>query len=58
MNIIFLHALTSISINIKKKINTNINYANVALFFNTKYEKLAVDRTTINKIWKNKIQTN
>ena len=49
---------TAISIDVKKEIceymtvNPDINQANVALFFNTKYQKLAVDRTTISKIWK------
>jgi hypothetical protein len=47
-----------ISIEIKKEIceymvsNPNISQTNVALFFNTKYLKLNIDRTTINKIWK------
>ena len=48
----------AISIDIKKEMcdymiaNPFVNQTNVTLFFNTKYEKLVVDRTTINKIWK------
>ena len=47
---------TAISINIKKEIceyiivNSNISQNNIALFFNTKYKNLNIDRITINKI--------
>ena len=50
---------TAISVNIKKEIceyivaNSGIKQTLVASFFNTKYN-LNVDRTTINKIWKNR----
>lgn len=51
---------TAISINIKKEIcefmvaNPNITQSNVASFFNEKYTGLNIQRTTINKIWKDK----
>ena len=50
---------TAISVNIKKEIceymltNPNTNQTSVALFFNTKYVGLNINRTTISKIWKN-----
>ena len=53
------HVRSAISVNIKKEIceymlvNTNVNQANVALYFNTKYSDLNIDRTAVNKIWKN-----
>ena len=34
-------------------VNTNVKQANVALYFNTKYSDLNIDRTAVNKIWKN-----
>src|SRR5689334_15176693 len=49
---------TAINIETKKEIceymvaNPHTNQGNVATFFNTKYQKLNIDRTTINKIWK------
>src|SRR6266487_4719823 len=51
---------SAISVNMKKEIceyilaNTNIKQANVALYFNTKYSELNIDRTAVNKIWKNR----
>src|SRR5688572_26581780 len=51
---------TAISIEIKKEIceymlaNPDVNQAAVALFFNTKYTGLNINRTTINKTWKNR----
>jgi len=48
---------TAISVEVKKEIceyivaNPNVNQGEVAVFFNTKYN-FNVDRTTINKIWK------
>ena len=51
---------SAISVNIKKEIceymtaNTNTSQANVALFFNTKYPELNIDRTAVNKIWKDR----
>ncbi|GBC21112.2 tigger transposable element-derived protein 6-like [Rhizophagus irregularis DAOM 181602=DAOM 197198] len=50
---------TAINVDIKKEIckymlaNTDIKYADVTLFFNTKY-KLDIDRSTITKIWQNR----
>ncbi|CAB4475246.1 unnamed protein product [Rhizophagus irregularis] len=50
----------AISIDIKKEIceymvaNLNVNQATVASFFNTKYAGLDIQRTTINKIWKDR----
>lgn len=50
---------TAINVDIKKEIceymlaNTNIKHADVALFFNTKYE-LDIDRSTITKIWQSR----
>ena len=58
-NIQKTHIYSAISVNIKKEIceyilaNTNIKQANVALYFNTKYSELNIDRTAVNKIWKN-----
>ncbi|CAB4441110.1 unnamed protein product [Rhizophagus irregularis] len=49
---------TAISVEVKKEIceyivaNPNVNQGDVATFFNTKYQNFGVDRTTINKIWK------
>jgi hypothetical protein len=34
--------------------NTTISQANVASFFNTKYSELNIDRTAVNKIWKDR----
>ena len=54
------HIRSAISVKIKKEIceymreNTNISQANVALFFNTKYSELNVNRTAVNKIWKDR----
>ena len=51
---------TAISIDIKKEIceymssNPYITQVNVATFFNTKYNYLNIDRTTISKIWQKK----
>jgi len=51
---------TAISLNIKKEIceymqvNTNVKQGDVALFFNTKYQELNIDRTAVNKIWKDR----
>ncbi len=50
---------TAISVDIKKEIceymlaNTSVNHADVALFFNTKYE-LNIDRSTITKVWQSR----
>ena len=49
---------TAINFDIKREIceymiaNPNVNQGVVASFFNTKYQKLNINRTTINKIWK------
>lgn len=49
---------TAINFDVKREIceymvaNPNINQGVVASFFNTKYQKFNIDRTTINKIWK------
>ncbi|CAB5358617.1 unnamed protein product [Rhizophagus irregularis] len=49
---------TAISVEVKKEIceyivaNPNVNQGDVTTFFNTKYQNFGVDRTTINKIWK------
>ena len=51
---------TAISLNIKKEIceymqvNTDVKQGDVALFFNTKYQELNIDRTAVNKIWKDR----
>ena len=51
---------SAVSVNIKKEIceymrkNTTISQANVASFFNTKYSELNIDRTAVNKIWKDR----
>ena len=51
---------TAISFDIKKEIceymtvNLTVNQSDVAVFFNTKYQKLNINRTTINKIWKSR----
>jgi hypothetical protein len=51
---------TAISNNIKKEIceyiksNSNIKQNDVALFFNTKYNELNIDRSTVSKIWQNR----
>ena len=51
---------TAISINIKKEIceymvvNSDVNQSAVASFFNTKYAGLDIQRTSINKIWKDR----
>jgi hypothetical protein len=51
---------TAISNDIKKEIceyimsNNNIKQGDVALFFNTKYDKLNIDRSTVSKIWQNR----
>lgn len=51
---------TAISFDIKREIceymvtNPNVNQGGVASFFNKKYQKLNIDRTTINKIWKSR----
>ncbi|CAB4401535.1 unnamed protein product [Rhizophagus irregularis] len=51
---------TAISFDIKREIceymvtNPNVNKGGVASFFNKKYQKLNIDRTTINKIWKSR----
>lgn len=48
---------TAISNDIKKEIceymmsNGNVKQGDVALFFNTKYKELNIDRSTISKIW-------
>src|SRR5215204_6553404 len=50
---------TPISNEMKKKIceymisNSNVKQGEVALFFNTKYKELNIDRLTISKIWQN-----
>jgi hypothetical protein len=46
---------TAISFDIKREYmvtNPNVNQGGVASFFNKKYQKLNIDRMTINKIWK------
>ena len=51
---------TAISIDIKKEIceyimsNNNVKQGEVALFFNTKYEELNIDRSTVSKIWQDR----
>ena len=51
---------TAISIDIKKDIceymvaNPDVNQSAVASFFNTKYAGLDIQRTSINKIWKDR----
>ncbi len=51
---------TAISIDIKKEIceymvaNPDVNQSAVASFFNTKYAGLDIQRTSINKIWKDR----
>jgi len=50
---------TAISSDIKKEIceymtsNGNAKQCDIALFFNTKYNELNIDRSTISKIWQN-----
>ena len=50
---------TAISNDMKKEIceymmsNNNVKQDDIALFFNTKYEELNIDRSTVSKIWKN-----
>jgi hypothetical protein len=51
---------TAISNDMKKEIceymmsNNNVKQGDVALFFNTKYKELNIDRTTITKIWQSR----
>ena len=51
---------TAISNDMKKEIceymmsNNNVKHGDVALFFNTKYKELNIDRTTITKIWQSR----
>jgi len=33
--------------------NSNVKQGDIALFFNTKYKELNINRTTISKIWQN-----
>jgi hypothetical protein len=55
-----LRTRTAISIDLKKEIceymlaNPNVSQGDVALHFNEKYAGLDIQRTTINKTWKNK----
>jgi hypothetical protein len=51
---------SAISNEIKKEIceyimaNSNVKQGEVALFFNTKYNELNIDRSTVSKIWQNR----
>jgi hypothetical protein len=51
---------SAISNEIKKEIceyimaNSNVKQGKVALFFNTKYNELNIDRLTVSKIWQNR----
>ena len=33
--------------------NNNVKQGEVVLFFNTKYEELKIDKSTVSKIWQN-----
>src|SRR5208282_6412495 len=51
---------TTISSDIKKEIceyissNSNVKQGDVAVFFNTKYNELNMDRSTVSKIWQSR----
>ena len=53
-------ARTAINNDVKKEIceymtsNNNVKHGVVALFFNTKYKELNIDRSTVTKIWQNR----